>query len=189
MGLFVCDICECVENTALGHYWGKDSAYFEDKKLKGKALCSECSPDKFSDGSSNEDGGKWHGKFLKVKWDRVLPMKCDKCDENRRIHFKTPRGKETYEECECGVGNQVYYPEEFRCTEFYIDRSGKGLVGIYNKRQYSDDGYKDSGISTDDLYQSGMDFEKINYYRTMFRVKEDCQKYCDWRTEKEAVSQ
>ena len=66
MPLFVCDVCECVENTALGHYWGRGQNFF-GPELKGKALCSECSPATFIDGSKNSDGGRWHGKFPKRK--------------------------------------------------------------------------------------------------------------------------
>jgi hypothetical protein len=42
MSLFRCEECGCVENTAIGCYWGKD-----------KKLCSECGR------------GKWHGQFEK----------------------------------------------------------------------------------------------------------------------------
>lgn len=69
MSLFVCDECGCVENTALGFYWGKDVLTWKDTSKNGKALCSECMPTEFSDGSKLHEGGKWHGKFPKVKWD------------------------------------------------------------------------------------------------------------------------
>ena len=42
MPLFKCSKCGCIENTALGKYWGTD-----------KPICSECST------------GKWHGEFKK----------------------------------------------------------------------------------------------------------------------------
>jgi hypothetical protein len=74
MGLFVCDNpeCGCVENTALGLYWGKDTDdMFPLPHVNGMALCSECMPDKFIDGTPHEEGGKWHGKFPKVKWDGI----------------------------------------------------------------------------------------------------------------------
>jgi hypothetical protein len=67
MPLFVCEVCGCVENTALGHYWGRSHDSFGKPELVGKALCSECSPDTYEDGSKNSDGGKWHGKFPKRK--------------------------------------------------------------------------------------------------------------------------
>lgn len=52
------------ENTATGHFWGRSNDFFGEE-LKGKALCSECTPTKYQDGSPNPRGGKWHGKFEK----------------------------------------------------------------------------------------------------------------------------
>jgi len=62
MPLFVCDVCRHVENTARGHFWCKDDVSFSED-LRGKALCSKCMPNVYSDGSPNEEGGKWHGYF------------------------------------------------------------------------------------------------------------------------------
>ena len=64
MPLFICDKCGCIENTALGHFWSKDYGYFGEE-LRGKALCSECMPTTYSDGSTARKGGAWHGKFEK----------------------------------------------------------------------------------------------------------------------------
>ncbi len=57
MPLFRCEKCGCIENTALGHYWG-DTEF-------SKALCSECEPPFYPDGSVNKSGSKWHNKFPK----------------------------------------------------------------------------------------------------------------------------
>jgi hypothetical protein len=72
MGLFVCDKCNCVENTALGWYWSKDIMRLvlpADMKEyeEGKSLCSECLPEsgRFTDGGNPGFKGKWHGKFPK----------------------------------------------------------------------------------------------------------------------------
>ena len=46
MPLFICKKCGCIENTALGKYWGEK-----------EGLCSECG------------WGKWHGAFPKKKFD------------------------------------------------------------------------------------------------------------------------
>lgn len=46
MSLFVCDQCNCIENTACCGYWWRGD---------GKKLCSECDP-QFK---------KWHGRFPK----------------------------------------------------------------------------------------------------------------------------
>lgn len=69
MSIFVCDVCGCVENTSLGHFWGRERVTFLDESKNGKALCSECTPSVYADGRVNKNGGKWHGKFPKVQWD------------------------------------------------------------------------------------------------------------------------
>lgn len=69
MGLFKCAKCECVENTALGLYWTKHNPEFfvwskENEAFKGKPLCSECAPEKLTNG--NYTGyGSWHDRFEK----------------------------------------------------------------------------------------------------------------------------
>ena len=74
MPLFVCEICGCLDNTALGFYWPKEIAlkdkWFEDKFL-GKAMCSECTPtvDRYGEPLKiNDYYGKWHNKFEKKTW-------------------------------------------------------------------------------------------------------------------------
>lgn len=77
MGLFVCDNCGCVENTALGHYWGKDMLQMKGFPL-GTALCSECKPNQWANSEPHEDRlappGKWHGRFPKEKWDGKMEV-------------------------------------------------------------------------------------------------------------------
>ena len=54
MALFRCEICGCIDNTALGHYWETLSKRHKGTE-KEKAMCSECvSPEK-----------GWHGIFPK----------------------------------------------------------------------------------------------------------------------------
>lgn len=66
MPLFVCDICNAIENTGVGFYWGRNiKRLWSLESLQGKALCSECAPALFGDGSPNRRGGKWHGRFKK----------------------------------------------------------------------------------------------------------------------------
>ncbi|MFC5528412.1 hypothetical protein [Cohnella yongneupensis] len=78
MGLFVCDNCECVDNTALGHFWAKNIVQMKGFEL-GTALCSECTPDEFANGEKHEADilttpGKWHGRFPKEKWDGKIDV-------------------------------------------------------------------------------------------------------------------
>lgn len=70
MSLFQCESCGCCENTALTHHGGysrPDHYNWEGKEhLKGKKLCSACSPTHFDDGTICPKAGKWHGKFKRV---------------------------------------------------------------------------------------------------------------------------
>jgi len=76
MSLFICENCGVIENTALGHFWAKDAVKFKDSNMNGKALCSECAPCEYEDGSKSKYG-KWHGKFPREKFN---PEKHDKAD-------------------------------------------------------------------------------------------------------------
>lgn len=64
MPLFICDKCNVIENTALGFYWSRNRESWTDASLNRLALCSECTPKIFADGSKT-GLGKWHGKFPK----------------------------------------------------------------------------------------------------------------------------
>ena len=64
MSLFICEKCGAIENTALGFYWSRKIIKFKDEDLNGKALCSECMPTIFSDGTK-AGNGRWHNRFPK----------------------------------------------------------------------------------------------------------------------------
>ncbi len=67
MSLFQCQVCGCVENTALSSqgcagfftslldWTGKEAS-------RGKLHCSSCAPTKYADGTPT-GLGKWHGRF------------------------------------------------------------------------------------------------------------------------------
>ena len=71
MPCFVCEKCGCIDNTATGHYWGKDTIMFKEGSLTpeliGKPLCIECMPLFYCDGSST-GAGEWHDLFTKEHW-------------------------------------------------------------------------------------------------------------------------
>ena len=70
MSIFQCEHCGCAENTALTLCWLKgerncfDWTGMEDRR--DKHLCSACSPAKFSDGTTNDEGGAWHDRFDRI---------------------------------------------------------------------------------------------------------------------------
>jgi len=61
MALFVCDACGCLDNTARGHFWDRNSAKSYAPEYVGKALCCECGPPTFIDGKPT-GYGTWTGR-------------------------------------------------------------------------------------------------------------------------------
>jgi hypothetical protein len=90
MSLFQCEICGCAENTALACQGcrGYAETFFdwtgiEDRK--GKLLCSQHAPSKYSDGKPTEYG-QWHGRFTQ----RYLPMGMYKTNQRGNLsHIET----------------------------------------------------------------------------------------------------
>lgn len=106
--------------------------------------------------------------------------KCDKCDKNRRINYKTPLGKDTYEKCECDVNKTIYIPEEYQCSEFRINQNNNGMVAHYKIKAERDYDYAVSSTFCETTYKADMKYEDISRYRTFFKTKEECQGYCDY---------
>ncbi|MGE6615767.1 hypothetical protein [Bacillus mycoides] len=108
--------------------------------------------------------------------------KCEKCDENRRIRYTTPLGKETYETCDCGSYIHVYEPIPTLLKEFSI-RSGEGVVW-YEVRdsgnRYEHLGYYDDSINGKEMITSEEQFEGKGTYKVLLQTKELAQKYCDY---------
>ncbi|WP_409297707.1 hypothetical protein V1498_06685 [Peribacillus sp. SCS-26] len=113
--------------------------------------------------------------------------KCNKCDEKRRIHYKTPLGRETYETCDCAERISTYEPIPIMLSEFSY-RNGKASAWYRVKTDRSDEwlSYYEDSISGDELITDEKQFEDIGYaYRTLFKNKEIAQKYCDYKNSKE----
>lgn len=81
-------------------------------------------------------------------------VKCDKCDDERKIHFKSPSGKELTEPCSCSCKVLRY----FLCE-----------IPIYRIETYSR--YGEEQISTFYIYRQGEDEDK--YSKTQFRDEFD----------------
>lgn len=74
MSLFQCEICGCIENTALslqgvGTVMSDSFDWTGVEERKGKMLCSEHIQKKFKDGNTS-GFGVWHGQFEQ----RYLPL-------------------------------------------------------------------------------------------------------------------
>lgn len=110
--------------------------------------------------------------------------KCDKCDENRRIYYKTPSGRETYESCECASSIPVYEPIPILLSTFSI-RRGEGNAWYSVKYRGKDDeylSYYEDSIHGDEVIIDEEQFEEIGYaHKTLFKTKEIAQKFCDYK--------
>lgn len=120
----------------------------------------------------------------------VKNPKCDKCDSNRRIKYKTPLGKEAYESCTCNKGKLVYSPKEHMASEFKIHRD-KHRMSVYYKSSAERDGDYAShdSVFAETIWNSDMKYENLSYYRTFFKTPEECQGYCDYLNINEEMKQ
>jgi len=129
----------------------------------------------------------------------VYSKKCDLCDDERKIKFLSPLGKEMKEDCECLKSHTKYEVKPYYCTEFRINRRReKGEMPLlmwykkYNDYSSDYDGYSyDSNDLVKKIYSPDMDFETISKkytYTLYFKNKDDCQKYCDWLNVKNGVT-
>jgi hypothetical protein len=107
--------------------------------------------------------------------------KCDKCDENRRIHYTTPLGNKTYESCDCSGTIGVYEVIPTTLVEFSI-RSGKSYVWYQVKESSRTEylSYHDDTVSGKDLITSEEQFENASTWRPLLKTEELAQKFCDY---------
>lgn len=120
-----------------------------------------------------------HGESAKYK-------KCDRCNENRRIPYKTPLGNDAYEECPCNRSVWWYTPKEVKLTSFYAHSdsiSSNRRTSLYYERVDSDRHY-DRYDMCGEIY-NGEEFEKVNSYRAVFFDREKCAEYCEWLNKKQ----
>lgn len=120
-----------------------------------------------------------------VKQKITLPPKCDKCDEYRYIHFKSPSGKDLREPCQCAHGEKTYHPLDLhliRINQDDVFNSERRIWRYYAPSISDESDYRDV---FNRIYK-GEPFEKINKRNIVFLDKETCEKYCEWKTEQEA---
>jgi len=111
--------------------------------------------------------------------------KCDKCDEARYIHYKTPLGNAAKERCSCFKWLYCWEPKEMT-LESLRKRRGEELF-MWFRTHHDDDG----GFSGGTLIQNEWVFDKVNTAefsgvnknQAYFSDKNACQLYCDWLNE------
>lgn len=118
--------------------------------------------------------------------------KCDKCDNNRKIHFTSPQGKEYTEDCLCAKKYFRYFPRKAILSKMYVNKNNfnwNDENSDYCERYYMVEEYddRDRYEFSDYVYPSltNVDYEKISLYYTVFLNEEDCKKFCDWKNKQE----
>ena len=133
------------------------------------------------------------GDFLTEGW-RISPTyeqgpKCDHCDETRHLHFKSPRGRDLKEECDCAKTFVVYHPKKVVLSKLYVKKNDYYVNewwGRYYTVEESNDEYRYDMMA--EVYERGFrDFEKVkNTYWAVFLCEEDCRLYCERLNEQNA---
>lgn len=110
-----------------------------------------------------------------------LPEKCDKCNEDRKIRFVSPQGKEYREDCHvCGVRKCLYVPKKENVYHFKQDSVNKKTIYF----RLSDDDFYREKIHIDVAEEN---WESTPSYKMCFTTEEACQKFCDYLNKKSAA--
>ncbi|TCI26700.1 hypothetical protein EVJ32_04820 [Exiguobacterium sp. SH5S4] len=113
--------------------------------------------------------------------------KCDQCDDYRYIHFESPSGRKMTEKCSCKDSTKMYVAEKIVRTEFKADNHRSVLW----YKPYRDNGnvmVLDEQLSSDaydKVFKHGDSFAKLDRYRTIFNLEEDCLEYCKFLQKKD----
>lgn len=124
--------------------------------------------------------------FWKVDYEYRKRAKCSLCDDNREITFSSPQGKEIKEKCDCDKTYRFYKPllEHISIIKLWKSANGKefSVTPKYDNNDY-DDRY--CSLSVDEIINFNIeDVDKYRSYNSIFKTKDDCQKFCDWLNEK-----
>ena len=116
--------------------------------------------------------------------------KCDKCDDNRQIHFTSPSGRECKEDCPvCGKRYCIYYPKPVDAIKirFSKDPYLKNEVWAVKYEEYCENiTYKKENV----WKGAAEEFNFDDYYtlrHTCFESKELAQQICDRINKKNEV--
>lgn len=120
--------------------------------------------------------------FTKQAWGikysyEYIREKCDKCDKDGYIHYKSPQGRDVKEECNCRKRICVYRPQEAEIVEIDDYRGKIKPTFAYKKKDNEYDDYQ----RTTRVY-AGENFDDIdNYYGMVFFNKDDCERFCEYK--------
>ena len=172
------EIKENFESIKNDYETKKSELYFKQKKV-AKDVAWKRLEELFSDCGMNTI-------LYRLSTEYTEKPKCDKCDKNRFIHFKSPSGRDLTEQCECAKKNTKYIPKENCCTEFRLrDRKNLSMWFKPSCIGSCDEDYDSVYVECIGDDKTFEELEECNKYRLFFKSKEKCQLYCDYLNKKE----
>ena len=124
--------------------------------------------------------------FWDVSYTYKYGAKCDKCNDNRQISYKTPSGKEAFEDCECAKRIQIIEPRMQMLYEIALrDRNGSTVQTWFQEHKGDDDDYytRTDYFGEKIVIEDDADFTKLNLddmNKFYFCSYEKCEDFCDW---------
>lgn len=113
-----------------------------------------------------------------VDSNRIYESKCDLCDDNRQVEYKTPLGRTAKEDCSCKTYTTKHEIREVDASYIEHYSSEYGIkVGYYDEQ-------REERVLPYHMYKDGTNYAAVTSW-TYFADKEEIQKYCDWLTAKE----
>lgn len=176
----------------------KENAELRDIKKNWQEKIGELETEKFKLNAATRDAENKAKKarlrelldvFTKQAWGikysyEYIHEKCDKCDNNGYIHYKSPQGRDVKEECNCRRRVPIFSPQEAEIVAF-DDQNGKIKPTFCYENNNNNNEY-DSYKKTKRVY-AGENFEDIDttYYGIVFFNKEDCERFCEYKNSKQ----
>lgn len=129
-----------------------------------------------------------------------LPPKCGKCDETRRIYFKSPSGRDMVEDCTCKTFKLVYKAVPAELYRFTVDKNSGKIDRYYQNEDLSDaDSYLTCGREiytelaealmakklTDETCCERVHFDQINRTKAVFLDKNLAEEFAGYLNSKE----
>ena len=110
--------------------------------------------------------------------------KCEKCDDERKIIYTSLYGGEIKKDCSCNRRYELYEPEHSVIEVLSLWKNNYdnkfGITPKYKNKENDD--YKWSSLEFTqfiDIFDENA-VDEIKKHDTLFKSKEECQKYCDY---------
>ena len=171
------------ELTDVQKNWSEKLRELDDEKYKYKEAARnaqrEANKTKLTELMESIEHEAW---TVKGNYEYVRP-KCNKCDKDRKIHFKSPSGRDMTEDCECAKRKYIYYVKPLKLYKINQRIKSTGRpddVWLYYALHESGGffpGEKDEELELINIKLG--ETQRRERYHSYFLNEEDAQQYCD----------